>query len=134
MEVPYYLVPLCTIRRIFEMQNYIFTENRTTESFYVVLKLYTCRVVLISPWSDQEGSKLMFLSEWHEFPSTLCPAKKKKLLTARVSMLLKSRASLTCFRACFIPARAKDLSAPQYVGTAWLYSWQDYLAEIFAVV
>ena len=32
-------------------------------------------------------------------------------MTARVSMLLKSRASLTCFRACFLPGRAKDLSA-----------------------
>ena len=36
-------------------------------------------------------------------------------MTARVSMLLKSRASLTCFRACFLPGRAKDLSAPRYV-------------------
>ena len=35
-------------------------------------------------------------------------------MTARVSMLLKSRASLTCFRACFLPGRAKDLSAPLY--------------------
>jgi len=34
------------------------------------------------------------------------------MMTARVSMLLKSRASLTCFRACFLPGRAKDLSAP----------------------
>ena len=33
-------------------------------------------------------------------------------MTARVSMLLKSRASLTCFRACFLPSWAKDLSAP----------------------
>jgi len=33
-------------------------------------------------------------------------------MTTRVSMLLKSRASLTCFRACFLPGRAKDLSAP----------------------
>jgi len=29
-------------------------------------------------------------------------------------MLLKSRASLTCFRACFLPGRAKDLSALRY--------------------
>jgi len=29
-------------------------------------------------------------------------------------MLLKSRASLTCFRTCFLPGRAKDLSAPRY--------------------
>ena len=41
---------------------------------------------------------------------------KKNLMTARVSMLLKSRASLTCFRACLLPVRAKDLSAPRYVG------------------
>ena len=40
---------------------------------------------------------------------------KKKNLTARVSMLLKSRASLTCFRACFLPGRAKDLSTPRYL-------------------
>ena len=33
-------------------------------------------------------------------------------MTARVSMLLKSRASLIYFRACFLPGRAKDLSAP----------------------
>ena len=38
--------------------------------------------------------------------------KKKNLMTARVSMLLKLRASLTCFRACFLPGRGKDLSAP----------------------
>ena len=37
-------------------------------------------------------------------------------MTARVSMLLKSRASLTCFRACFLPGRAKDLSAPRVKG------------------
>jgi len=30
-------------------------------------------------------------------------------------MLLKSRAFLTCFRACFLPGRAKDLSAPRYI-------------------
>jgi len=30
----------------------------------------------------------------------------KNLMTACVSMLLKSRASPTCFRACFLPGRA----------------------------
>ena len=54
----------------------------------------------------------MFLSELREFPSAPCLAEKKNLMTARVSMLLKSRASLTCFRACFLPGGAKDLSAP----------------------
>ena len=56
----------------------------------------------------------MFLSEWREFPSPPCLAGKKKNLTARVSMLLKSRASLTCFRSCFLPGRPKDLSVPRY--------------------
>jgi len=58
----------------------------------------------------------MFLSEWRKFPSAPCLAGGKKyLMTARVSMLLKSRASLTRFRACFLPGRAKDLSAPRYI-------------------
>ena len=57
----------------------------------------------------------MFLSEWRELPSAPCLAGKKNLLTARVSMLLKSCASLTCFRACFLPGRAKDLSALWYL-------------------
>jgi len=39
--------------------------------------------------------------------------KKKNLMTARVSMLLKLRASVTCLRACFLLGRAKDLSAPR---------------------
>ena len=32
---------------------------------------------LISPYPDQEGNKLMFLSEWREFPSAPCLARKK---------------------------------------------------------
>jgi len=52
--------------------------------------------------------------------------KKKNLLTARVSML-KSRASLTCFRACFLPGRAKDLSAPRYLYLHLLYLYFLYL-------
>ena len=56
----------------------------------------------------------MFLSECREFPSASCLAgEKKNLMTARVSMLLKSRVSLKCFRACFFPGRDKDLSAPR---------------------
>jgi len=82
--------------------------------------------VLISPSPDQEVNKLMFLSELREFPSAPCFAGKKNfalqgkknLMTACVSMLLKSRASLTCFRACFLPGRAKDLSARRY-GSVW---------------
>ena len=68
-------------------------------------------------YPDQEGNKLMFLSEWREISFGALPCRggggkeKKNFMTARDSMLLKSRASLTCFRACFLPGRAKDLSA-----------------------
>jgi len=47
------------------------------------------------------------------------PCRKNNLMTFCVSILLKSRASLTCFRACFLPGRAKDLSAPRYLCTLW---------------
>ena len=49
------------------------------------------------------------------FFGTLPCRKKETLMKARVSILLKSRASLTCFRTCFLPGRAKDLSAPLYI-------------------
>ena len=39
---------------------------------------------------------------------------KKNLMTARVSMFLKSHTSLTCFRDFFLSGRAKDLSAPRF--------------------
>jgi len=43
------------------------------------------------------------------FGALPCRGGGKNLMTARVSMLLRSPASLTCFRACFLPGRAKDL-------------------------
>jgi len=49
------------------------------------------------------------------------PYRKRNLMTARVSILLKSRASLTFFRACFLPGRAKDLSAPRYLWDVQIY-------------
>ena len=36
--------------------------------------------LLISPYPDQEGNKLMFLSEWREFPPAPCLAGKKETL------------------------------------------------------
>ena len=42
------------------------------------------------------------------------PCRKRNLMTARISILLKSRASLTCFRGYFLPGRTKDFSAPRY--------------------
>ena len=47
---------------------------------------------------------------WICFGALRC--RKRNLMTAPASNLLKSRASVTCFRACFHPGRAKDLSAP----------------------
>ena len=64
--------------------------------------------------STVQGNKPMILSEWRGFPSAPCFAEKRNLMTARVSMFLKSRESLTFFRTCFLLGRAKDLSAPQY--------------------
>ena len=49
---------------------------------------------------------------WISFGALPC-RKKKNLMTARVSMSLKSRASLTFFQASFLPGRAKNLSAPR---------------------
>ena len=77
----------------------------------------------------------MFLTEWREFPSAPCLARKKNFITARVSMLLKSRAFRTCFRACLLPGRVKDLSAPRYrvlienLNTSLLTPWCRVLLE-----
>ena len=51
---------------------------------------------------------------WISFGALPC-TKKKNLMIAYVSMMLKSRPSLTFFRACFLPGRVKDLSAPRYL-------------------
>jgi len=56
------------------------------------------------------------------------PCRKRNLMTAHVSMLLKSRTSLICFRACFLPVRAKDLSAPRYTSVI-LYSVQSVVSS-----
>ena len=111
-------------------------RNPWSASEFTVLNyqrlLYTG--VLISPYPDQEGNKLLFLSEWREFPSAPCLAGKKNLMTDRVSMLLKSRASLICFRACFLPGWAKDLSAPRYTQffDRWiLVFWLDQYIYIY---
>ena len=76
-------------------------------------QVHQCTVVLLSPWPDQEGSKLISVrTVWISFSSL--PCRKDNLMTARISMLLESHASLTWFQACFLPGWTKDLSAPQY--------------------
>jgi len=54
----------------------------------------------------------MFLSEWREFPSAPVLTGKKKLDDSSRLDVVEIAQSLTCFRACFLPGRAKDLSAP----------------------
>ena len=55
----------------------------------------------------------MFLSEWREFPSAPCLARKKIDDSSRLDVVEIAR-PLTCFRACFLPGRVRDLSAPRY--------------------
>ena len=50
---------------------------------------------------------------WISFGAFPCKEKKKNLMRASVSNLLKSRASVRWFRACFLPGRGNDLSAPR---------------------
>ena len=62
----------------------------------------------------RKQANVSVIMAWISFGALPC-RKKKNLMTGRFSMLLKSRASLTWFRACFFRGRAKDLSAPQYI-------------------
>ena len=56
----------------------------------------------------------MFLSEWREFP--LAPwFAGKKTWWQLASRCCWNRASMTCFRACCLPSRAKDFSAVRYL-------------------
>jgi len=69
--------------------------------------------VLISPWPDQEGKKLGSMSGTRAISTTssrelslsfLPPLQGKALKEIRIILTL----------ACFLPSRAKDLSAPLY--------------------
>jgi len=57
----------------------------------------------------------MFLSEWCEFLSAPCLTGKKKLNdSSRLDVVEIARVP-DVFRACFLPGRAKDLSALRYL-------------------
>ena len=56
----------------------------------------------------------MFLSEWCEFPSAPCIAGRKTWWQLASRCCWNRARRLTCFRASFLPGRAKDLSAPRY--------------------
>jgi hypothetical protein len=62
-------------------------------------------------WQGRQQTNVSVRMAWISFGALPCRGEKKTFMTARVSMLLKSGASLTCFRTCFLPGGAKDLSA-----------------------
>jgi len=66
-------------------------------------------------WPGRKQSNISVRMAWISFGAL--PCMKSNLMTGRVPMLLKSRDSLTCFRACFLPGRAKGLSEPLYIRT-----------------
>jgi len=61
---------------------------------------------------------------WISFAALPC-REKTNLMTARVSMLLKSRASLTCFRACFLSWLGQGLISTPVRG------WWNKILNIF---
>jgi len=61
------------------------TVETETCSQIIYYWLYTG--VLISPQPDEGGKKLMFLSEWREFPSALCLAEKKIDFSSRLDVV-----------------------------------------------
>jgi len=78
-----------------------------------ILILYTiCYYRDADKSSDRPGRKLMFLSEWREFPSAPCLAGKQKNLddSSRLDVVEIERVEI---RDCFLPGRAKDLTAPR---------------------
>jgi len=53
----------------------------------MVVIQYPTTGVPISPLPDQEGNKLMFLSEWRDFPSAPCLAEKKPDDSSRLDVV-----------------------------------------------
>ena len=97
-----------------------FTENRARVHFEGQLEMLFKETFCVPGGADKSlarpGRKQANVSvrmAWISFRSL--PCRKRNLVTARVSMLLKSRPSLICFRAFILPFRAKDLSATRYI-------------------
>ena len=99
---------------------------------------YSSRIRKFEPWKPTEHCRRVDKSlarsrrkqdnvsvrmAWISFGALPCRG-KKILMISRVSMLLKSRASLSCFRACFLIGRAKDLSAPRYIEDEMHWEWK----------
>jgi len=101
---------------------------RHTVSFSYLTPVFSELIFFTYPPRTGKETSLYFCQNGVNFLSEPCLAGKKHLMTARVSMLLNSRASLTWFRACFLPGRANDLSAPRYmirVKVYWMWRFDD---------
>ena len=98
-----------------------FEVKKEEEEEYVEfwnLLIYACSIFIFLyadkslAWPERKQANVSVRMAWISFGAL--PYRKRNLMTARVSMLLKSRTSLTCFRACFLPGRVKDLSETRY--------------------
>ena len=101
-------------------------ENHKSTNLFYSESLRTPNPQRYLPWTNKYRDVDKFLARpgrkqtnasvrmaWISFGALPCT--KRNLLTARISILLISCASLTCFRASFLPGRAKDLSAARYI-------------------
>jgi len=70
--------------------------------------------VLISPWPDQGGNNLGSMSETHVI-STTSRRELSSFFFLQGRALKEIHAILTETLACFLPGRAKDLSAALYM-------------------
>ena len=61
--------------------------NVVYSNIYSIAKDSVCTGMLISPLPDQEGNKVMFLSECREYPSAPCLAGGKKLDSSRLDVV-----------------------------------------------
>ena len=61
-------------RHCHKTEDFVSEEIRTRIPQLLSLEITALTGVLINPWADQEGNKLMFLSESCEFPSAPCLA------------------------------------------------------------
>jgi len=109
-----YRAYVCISCDYFKTPSFLWPTRCTFTAFYELNLYVQCRFMSVSSGLARPGRKQANVSArmaWISFGAL--PCRKKYLMAARVSMLLKSRASLTCFRAGFLSGRAKDLSAPR---------------------
>ena len=79
----------------------------------IIVYWSSCTGVLISPWLDQEGNKLGSMSGTRAISTTSIREPTSSFFFFLQGKAQKEiHAILTEILACFLPGRAKDLSAP----------------------